>query len=126
MNQITTILLVESIEASLAFWVDRLGFEIIAQVPEGESIGFAMLGRGPLQIMLQTFAGQLEDLPDLPVAREGISSMIYLSVSDLDAIEALLDGVEIVVERRLTFYGATEIWVREPGGHVVGFAQHEG
>ncbi len=126
MNQITTILLVESIEASLAFWVDRLGFEIIAQVPEGESIGFAMLGRGPLQIMLQTFAGQLEDLPDLPVAREGISSMIYLSVSDLDAIEALLDGVEIVVERRRTFYGATEIWVREPGGHVVGFAQHEG
>jgi hypothetical protein len=30
---------------------------------------------------------------------------------------------ELLVPRRKTFYGAEEIFVREPGGNVVGFAQ---
>src|SRR6266852_3502350 len=29
----------------------------------------------------------------------------------------------VVVPKRTTFYGATEIFVREPGGNLVGFAQ---
>jgi hypothetical protein len=31
--------------------------------------------------------------------------------------------LEVVVPRRQTFYGMDEIGVREPGGHVVMFAQ---
>jgi len=34
-----------------------------------------------------------------------------------------LKGFEIVMPRRETFYGSTEIGYREPGGHFVTFAQ---
>ncbi len=46
-------------------------------------------------------------------------------VDDIDAIEAAVTGAgaEIVVPRRTTFYGSTEIFVREPAGNVVGFAR---
>ena len=36
-----------------------------------------------------------------------------------------MKGADIVHPRRKAFYGATEIFVREPAGHVVGFAQME-
>jgi hypothetical protein len=55
----------------------------------------------------------------LPVTR----SALYLEVDDIEATIARLDGVEIVVPKRETSYGATECWVREPGGSMVGFAQ---
>ncbi len=44
-------------------------------------------------------------------------------MSDIEAVERAVQGVEIVVPRRQTFYGADEIGVREPGGNVVMFAQ---
>jgi hypothetical protein len=34
-----------------------------------------------------------------------------------------LEGVEPVIPRRTTFYGADELIVREPAGNVVTFAQ---
>ncbi len=71
--------------------------------------------------MYQTRASVENDLPAL-LATPGGGSVLYLEVADLDPIVAALEGVEVVVPRRKTFYGADEIWVREPGGHVVGFA----
>lgn len=39
------------------------------------------------------------------------------------AIETQLKGIEYVVPKRDTFYGMTEVIVRDPAGHVVAFAQ---
>jgi hypothetical protein len=50
---------------------------------------------------------------------------VYLGVSSIEAIEKTVDADLIVVAKRKTFYGATEIWVREPGGNLVGFAEHQ-
>ena len=49
--------------------------------------------------------------------------MLFIEVEDLDAVERALEGVEPVVPRRKTFYGADELIVREPAGNVVTFAQ---
>jgi len=43
--KITPVLVVEEIEPCLPFWVDRLGFQNVAQVPEGDSLGFVILVR---------------------------------------------------------------------------------
>jgi hypothetical protein len=37
-------------------------------------------------------------------------------------MSANLDDMEIVVPLRETFYGAIEIFIREPGGNVIGLA----
>ena len=52
--------------------------------------------------------------------------MLFIEVDDVDAVEKALQGAEIAVPRRKTFYGADEIFAREPGGNVVGFAQFGG
>jgi hypothetical protein len=44
-------------------------------------------------------------------------------VDDINAVERVVAGLEVVVPRRTTFYGAEEIFVRAPCGTVVGFAQ---
>ncbi len=127
MQRLTPILIVEAIEPSIPFWIDRLGFARVAEVPEpgGDRLGFLMLARDDVQVMLQTWASMGQDLPALTQGPRGHSTLVYLDVADLEAVKPRLDGVEVVVPERTTFYGAKEIWVREPGGHVVGFAQHE-
>ena len=120
--KITPILDVGSIEAEMPFWVDRLGFECVAQVPDGDTIGFAILKKDGSELMLQSTRSLKADLGTAP----GGSALVYVCVPDLDEAEQAVGGAEIVVPRRKTFYGAHEIWVRSPGGHVVGLSQYEG
>ncbi|MDX1623882.1 MAG: VOC family protein [Gemmatimonadota bacterium] len=121
MEKITPILAVEEIEPSLEFWVERLGFETTVEVPHGDRLGFVILERAGREVMLQTVESMEDDVP--AVAPPAGQSVLYVQVEDLDAIERALQGVELAIPRRTTFYGAEEVFVREPGGNVVGFAE---
>ena len=117
----TPILIVPAIEPCLPFW-QQLGSNVIAQVPHQDRLGFVMLSLGEQMLMLQTQASAEADVKISPPAGGGV---LYLSVADLSAVESTLDPAMIVLPKRTTNYGATEIWVREPGGNLIGFAQHE-
>ncbi|MBK8248304.1 MAG: hypothetical protein IPK85_12995 [Gemmatimonadetes bacterium] len=123
--RITTVLVVPSVEPSLAFWEGRLGFTKVAEVPHGDALGFAMLVKEGVEVMLQSEASVGDDLP--ASAREGglpgRSAALFIEVSDLAAVEAALGDWPIAMPRRTTFYGMHEVGVREPGGHMVTFAQ---
>lgn len=121
MKKLTPILTVESIEPSLPFWVDALGFTKTVDVPHEDRLGFAILEKGGYEVMLQTVASMRADVP--AVAPPPGGSILFVEIEDLSAIEAAVAGYELLVPRRKTFYGAEEIFVREPGGNVVGFAQ---
>ena len=123
MKKLTPILVVEEIEPVLPFWVERLGFEKTVEVPEGDKLGFVILTKGTVEIMYQTRAGIGNDAPALLDMMATGGSMLFIEVESIDEIERALDGVEPVVPRRETFYGATEIFVRDPAGHIIGFAQ---
>jgi catechol 2,3-dioxygenase-like lactoylglutathione lyase family enzyme len=48
--------------------------------------------------------------------------------TDVDSVESArsaLKGATLLVPERKTFYGAKEIFVRDPDGNVLGFAEHE-
>jgi uncharacterized glyoxalase superfamily protein PhnB len=121
MKKLTPVVFVEDIEPVLPFWIDRLGFEVTAEVPEGDRAGFVILQKGNVEIMYQSRESVRKDLPQLADSPTG-GTFLFIQVDDLDAIERALDGVEPVVPRRTTFYGADEIIVREPAGNVVTFA----
>ena len=121
----TPILYVEAIEPVLPFWTDRLGFRVTGEVMEGDRLGFVMMERAGTELMIQTRESLENDAPALADTPMG-GTILYLRVTDLDAIIAALDGVEVLVPRRTTGYGAEEIFVREPGGNVVGFAEFGG
>lgn len=113
-----------SIETCLPFWVDRLGFEKTVTVPEGKSLGFVILRHGSIELMLQSRASLEKDVA--AIAEGSHRSVLYIEVADLAPIRTALDGWPRVVPERTTFYGAREIIVRDPEGHVVFFGSHGG
>jgi uncharacterized glyoxalase superfamily protein PhnB len=123
-NKITPVLLVEEVEPCVKFWMERLGFDKTMEVPEGDKIGFAILQKGELELMYQSYASVEKDHGKNMTQefRRG-PTFLYAEVSNLDEVIAATKGAPVVVPKRTTFYGATEIGVKDPGGHVVVFAQ---
>lgn len=124
-SRLSPVLVVKAVEPSLAFWEGRLGFTKVAEVPHGDALGFAMLVKDGVEVMLQSEASVREDLPAAAMAAgmPGTAAALFIEVSDLAAVEAALGDWPIAMPRRTTFYGMHEVGVREPGGHVVTFAE---
>jgi uncharacterized glyoxalase superfamily protein PhnB len=122
-KKLTPILFAEEIEPCLKFWVERLGFEKTIDVPEGNKLAFAILQKGGIELMYQTYASAEKDVSAVsPEVRKG-PSFLYVEVGDLDQVMAAVEGSTVVMPVRMTFYGAKEIGIRDPAGHIVTFAQ---
>jgi uncharacterized glyoxalase superfamily protein PhnB len=124
LKQLTPVLIVDAVEPCIKFWTDRLGFEVTNKVPapDGKLI-FASVQKGPVEIMYQTRASVISEQPGAAGDLTGHSVALFITVDDLDKVEKSLVGAPVVKPRHDTFYGSTEIYVREPGGNTVGFAQ---
>lgn len=122
MQSLTSNLIVDDIETCLTFWIDRLGFEKTVEVPEGSRLGFVILKRGDLELMLQSRASLTKDVPAIAEIR--YQSVLYLRVADLTPFKAALATYPKVVEERTTDYGAREMIVHDPAGNVVFLAAH--
>jgi uncharacterized glyoxalase superfamily protein PhnB len=119
--KLTPVLVVEEIEKSLPFWIDRLGFTKTVEVPEGARLGFVILVKSPAEVMLQTWTSAEADVPGLLPKGRTVAAL-FVEVEDFDDLRNRIEGCEIIVPERTTFYGMREIGVREPGGHIVIFA----
>ncbi len=121
-KKLTPILLVEEIEPCVKFW-ERVGFAKTVEVPEGNKLGFVILQKGDLELMYQSYASVQKDISSNPLlARKG-PSFLYVEVDSLDDTMAAMKGTEVVMPVRTTFYGAKEIGYKDPGGHMITFAQ---
>ena len=124
LKQLTPVLIVDVVEPCIKFWTDRLGFAVNNQVPaEDGKLIFASVEKGGIEIMYQTRASVISEDPNAAGDLTGHSVALFITVADLDTVEKSLDGVPVVKPRHETFYGSTEIYVKEPGGNTVGFAQ---
>lgn len=125
-KKITAVLLVEEIEPCMKFWTDRLGFEKIVEVPEGDRLGFIILQQGNVELMYQTFASVEKDDPAVAKkARQG-PTFLYVEVDKLAPVIRAMEGAQVILEERTTFYGAKEFGVTDPAGHHVIFAEMAG
>jgi uncharacterized glyoxalase superfamily protein PhnB len=122
-KKITPVLFVEEVEPCVKFWVDRLGFQKIVEVPEGNKLSFAMLQKGNVELMYQNFASADKDVPALSQVVRKASTFLYVEVDDLDATISSVKGADVVIPVRTTFYGAREIGIKDPAGHFITFAQ---
>jgi hypothetical protein len=73
--------------------------------------------------MLQSRRSLADDLP--AVAVRAPSTVLYLDVEDLDEALPSLDGLDVLAGPRTTFYGAREVFVLDPAGQILGFAEHK-
>jgi len=127
LKHLAPVLIVEHVEPCLRFWVDRFGFAVENEVPgpDGRLI-FASVVKDAVEVMYQTRASVVAESPGAAKELDGHSIALFLTVADIDAVERAIDGAPIVRPRHQTFYGSTEIYVKEPGGNTVGFAHIEG
>jgi Glyoxalase/Bleomycin resistance protein/Dioxygenase superfamily len=120
--KITAVLLVQEIEKSLPFWVERMGFEKTVDVPEGDRLGFVILVCGKAELMLQSIESVRKDAPQFVPGNGCAVSALFIEVDDFADTVRRLQGYDIALPERTTFYGMREIGVVEPGGHTVIFA----
>jgi uncharacterized glyoxalase superfamily protein PhnB len=123
-KKISPVRLVKEIEPVVPFWVERLGFAKIIEVPDGNKLGFAAFQKGTAEVMYQSYASVEKDAPPSmsAEARKG-PTYLYLEVDDLDAVLAAMKDVRIVMPVRTAFYGMREFSVQDPTGHFITFAQ---
>jgi hypothetical protein len=122
--KITPVLIVPSIEPVLPLW-DALGFSRTAEVPHGDGLGFVILTREEVEVMIQSVDSVRADEPKSLEGRAASGgSSLFIEVPSLDEVVAKLPrGTDVFVERRTTPYGATETFIRDAAGNVIIFAQ---
>src|SRR5687768_2614575 len=103
LQKLTTLLVVDDIEACLPTWA-ALGYAVTVRVPDAGPLAFAILKSSAGELMLQTKASLREDLPS--VAARGPSSLLYADVSSLAEAKRALKSAEVLIAERKTFYGA--------------------
>jgi uncharacterized glyoxalase superfamily protein PhnB len=122
-KKITPVLFAEKIEPCLKFWVERLGFEKTIDVPDGNQLAFAILQKGGVELMYQSYASAEKDVASMRSEVRKGPSFLYVEVENLDEIINALKGTEVVMPVRTTFYGAKEVGIKDPAGHIITFAQ---
>jgi uncharacterized glyoxalase superfamily protein PhnB len=125
---IAPVLIVEQVEPTRNFFRNRLGFEQTVEVLHEGEIGFVMLAKDGVTVMVQSHASLIADVGH-DAARavgETISNrgaaMLYVRVSNVEVLVPAVADADVIVPLRKTFYGMHEITIREPGGHAVTFA----
>lgn len=128
MKRVTPIITVDAIEPCLDFWTGSLGFGVTVTVPHEDTIGFAMLHNGAVELMYQSRASVDGDLvasgapSDMGAEMADSTSTLFIEVDALDPVIEAVGDAELLVPRRQTFYGMDEVFVRAPCGTIVGFA----
>lgn len=123
-KKITPILFVPEVEPCVKFWIEHFGFQKTAEVPEGNKLGFAMLQKGAVELMYQSYASADKDVNTTisQQVRKG-PTFLYVEVDSLDQTISAIHGAEVVMPVRDTFYGSKEIGIKDPAGHYITFAE---
>lgn len=122
LKRAAAVLFVEKVEPTREFF-KRVGFEVSVEIPDGGDVGFSMLERDGVQVMVETLDNGHEPQALRNVTKASRHAVVYVEVDDLGALIAALDGEKVLVERHKTFYNSDELTYQEPGGHLVTFAQ---
>lgn len=84
LNSIWPFFIVENLNASVAFYVDKLGFEIKHIGPVGDPY-WAIVGRDSISIMVKAISPEIKPIPN-HTRHEWASWDAYVAVSDPDSL----------------------------------------
>jgi hypothetical protein len=101
--------------------VGRFGFQKVVEVPEGDHLGFVALRRDGVELQYRTPASLSQTLEGVTTGGTQDSTVLMIEMQSLDEVMGRLEGLDVLVPRRRTFYGNNEVVVRAPGGQIVIF-----
>lgn len=129
-------LMVTNIHASLAFYRELLGFDLVFALDaqknnhkdtNGKPITFATLAWNDAQLMLQTIDSLADELPVFTRAsRPAPSGTIYVRGYHPDRLQGKDVGDCLVKAPFLQWYGMKEVYLRDPDGYIICLGAAEG
>jgi lactoylglutathione lyase len=123
-TKLTPNLLVASVERSLAFYVDTLGFERGMTVPDQSPFVFGSVTAGPVEIFFNDAAGAVKEYPGFAGKPIGCSGTLFIEVDGVNALHDRLKlRVKVVMPIETKFYGMREFAIEDPDGYVITFAE---
>lgn len=125
METIAPNIFVTDLAATAAFY-NRLGFEVVASVPDDEGKDlFVMMQNGSVTIMFQTFKSIENTLPQIS-RQKGGSLLLYIKMKGIRKFfEQVKDQVTVLTGLEKTFYGATEFSIVDINQYMLTFAEDE-
>jgi lactoylglutathione lyase len=123
-KKLTPNLLVASVERSLAFYLDTLGFARGMTVPEESPFAFASVTSGDVEIFFNDAAGAVKEYPAFAGKPIGATGTLFIEVEGIDALhERITPVVKTVMPIVTQFYGMREFAIEDPDGYVITFAE---
>jgi catechol 2,3-dioxygenase-like lactoylglutathione lyase family enzyme len=106
------------LDRSIAFYTDKLGFELAFRYQDF----YAGIGAGSQTFHLK----RVDDAdPSIAFARDGEHFHLYFAVDDIDraALQLKEGGLRLLKDVHETPWGAREMALRDPDGHTLYFGQ---
>jgi uncharacterized glyoxalase superfamily protein PhnB len=125
MESLSPNIFVKDINETIKFY-QLLDFGLVVTVPEtGDNLIWAMMAKGNVTFMFQTFVSLGDELPDIS-RQDGASMLLYIKLKNIRAFfEEIKDLVPIVRGLETTFYGATEFTIKDINNYLLVFAEDE-
>ena len=126
-TRLTTNLMVESVDETVAFYQNILGFTMINSVPDDNgNLQFAIMSKDGLALMFQEKNNLIEECPILNTPEVHPSATLYIMVDDFNSLYSDLKSKhEILADIHETFYGAKEFAIADNNGYVLTFTEHK-
>src|SRR5436305_12970832 len=123
-KKLTPNLLVASVERSLAFYVDTLGFTRGMTVPDASPFAFASVTGDAVEIFFNDAASAVKEYPGFAGKPIGATGTLFIEVEGVNALHERLHGnVKVVMPIETKFYGMREFAIEDPDGYVITFAE---
>ena len=126
-RSMTTNLMVESVDESVRFYCDILGFSLVDSVNgKNNALQFAIIANDNLTLMFQQRENLAEEYPILDTPQTKPSVSLFIITDDFDNFyNNLKEKTAILSDVHTTFYGTKEFAIADNTGYVLTFAEHQ-
>lgn len=119
-KSITANIGVQSVNATVQFYTETLGFEKLMSMPEEGDLIWAMVGNGQVFLMFQEDNNLKEEYPELNGTGKGCITF-YVKIKDMNTLyEQLKNNSALMVKPLATTpYGIDEFAIRDNNGNIL-------
>jgi uncharacterized glyoxalase superfamily protein PhnB len=124
-SKLTPNLIVSSVERSLAFYTEVLGFARAMTVPDQSPFVFASVTSGDVEIFFNDKSTVAKENPQFAgLSIGGGGNTMFIEVEQVDALhDRITSQASIVMAIHTQWYGMREFAITDPDGYVITFAE---
>ena len=116
-------LMVKSVNKSIEFYCNILGFSLLQTVPENGEFDWGMVKKDDFFIMFQKEESLKQEYPELESKISGGALTFYMKIEDIQEFyNKIHSHTNISHKMHKTFYDADEFAITDPDGFILVFS----